>query len=942
MIKSKPLFLLVDGHSLAFRSYYAFAKSKQGPLRTAEGVSTSICFGFLNGLLPVLESEQPQYLAIAFDLGKPSFRHLADPSYKAKRQETPADFIPDLANLKKLLSALNITCLSVPGYEADDILATLSDRGTEAGTRVKILTGDKDLFQLVEEEISVLYLSNRTMRSTSYEEFDSVAVKEKMGVTPSQIVDYKALCGDPADNYSGVKGIGATRAVKLLQTYGTLDAIYANIEKIQGASKKYLEAGKKDSEHSRYLATLNHYVPLDIPLFSCFLQGFDSQVVKPLLEALELDKISKQLHRLQKQLGGTVPPSGEGQLSLFDVPPEPISSPLTPQIIDSREKLTKLVTILENCTDKPVAWDTETTALDPIDAMLVGIGCCWGNEPTEVAYIPIGHKFGTNLDKGVILDLLAPILESGEYPKTLQNAKFDRLIFQQYGIKLAGVTLDTILASYVLHPERSHNLTNLSKRYLKDLTPKSYSELPIPKKGTIADLDIQSVAHYCGLDAYCTFLLGEKLAAELASVPELQKLLLEIEQPLEPVLAAMERAGVRLDIPYLHQLSQELAADLARIENQAYTDAGAKFNLASPKQLSEILFEQLGLDKKKSRPTKTGYSTNQAILEKLQGDHPVIDSILAHRTLAKLKSTYVEALPQLVHSHTGRVHTNFNQAVTTTGRLSSSHPNLQNIPIRTEFSRRIRRAFLPQDNWLLVGADYSQIELRILAHLSQEPVLLEAYHNQEDIHSVTAKLIFDKEKITSKERRLGKIINFGVIYGMGAQKFAREAGVSTAEGREFIQKYKQQYGRIFAYLERVKKEAIALGFVHTICGRRRYFDFVSPSLRQQRGENSDNIDLTQIKYNYEDGQLLRAAANAPIQGSSADIIKIAMVKLEPILANYRGRLLLQVHDELVFEVPPDELEELQEQIKCTMENAVELSIPLVVDLCAGKNWLEAK
>ena len=616
--------------------------------------------------------------------------------------------------------------------------------------------------------------------------------------------------------------------------------------------------------------------------------------------------------------------------------------PITPQIIDPTGKLTELVNILNTCTNpaKPVAWDTETTSLEPRDAELVGIGCCWGTQATEVAYIPINHTGSDRLDKGQVLSALRPILESPKYPKALQNTKFDRSVLRYQGIKLAGVVFDTMLASYVLHPEESHKLENLSKRYL-GMSSISYQDLNIPKGKTIADLDIKTVAYYCGMDAHATFALVSKLQSELEKVPELYQLLLEVEQPLEPILAEMEYQGIRIDIPYLQQLSRQLEQDLHEIERQAYQQAGEEFNLGSPKQLGELLFEKLGLDRRKTRQTKIGYSTDHATLEKLQGDHPIIDKILEHRTLSKLKSTYVDALPALARDN-GRVHTDFNQTNTTTGRLSSSNPNLQNIPIRTAFSRKIRQAFIPEDGWLLVSADYSQIELRILAHLSQEPVLLEAYRKSQDVHSVTAKLLFEKETITAEERRLGKAINFGVIYGMGAQRFAREAGVSAEEGKHFIDKYRKRYARVFDYLEGVKKQAIARGFVTTILGRRRYFNFASESLRQLWGSNPEAIDLAKLKPSHSEAQLLRAAANAPIQGSSADIIKMAMVKLHHILQNYQSRLLLQVHDELVFEVPPPEWEELYPKIKSTMEKTVELSIPLVVDVHTGKNWMEAK
>ncbi|MGB5594683.1 MAG: DNA polymerase I, partial [Crocosphaera sp.] len=441
---------------------------------------------------------------------------------------------------------------------------------------------------------------------------------------------------------------------------------------------------------------------------------------------------------------------------------------------------------------------------------------------------------------------------------------------------------------------------------------------------------------------YGTFLLVEPLKQELKKISTLEKLLLEVEQPLEPVLSIMEDIGIIIDTEYLGKLSKQLEQDLLIIEEKAYQEAGEKFNLGSPKQLGEILFDKLELNRKKSRKTKTGYSTDHATLEKLKGDHPIIDYLLEYRTLSKLKSTYIDALPELVDKTTKRIHTHFNQSVTATGRLSSSNPNLQNIPIRTEFSRQIRQAFIPQQDWLLVSADYSQIELRILAHLSQEPVLLDAYKNAQDVHSVTAKLLFDKEDITPQERNLGKTINFGVIYGMGSQRFAREAGVTPTEGKNFINKYRQRYAKVFDYLESMKKEAIAKGYVTTILGRRRYFNFSSDSLYHFRGHDTQTIDLNKLNINYNDSQLLRAAANAPIQGSSADIIKIAMVKIQEILNNYKANLLLQVHDELVFEIPPQEWEELEDKIKTTMENAVTLTVPLVVDIHAGKNWMEAK
>lgn len=972
-LPARPLLILVDGHSLAFRSFFAFAKGRDGGLKTKAGIPTSVCFGFLKSLLEVMASQKPQAMAIAFDLGLPTFRHEADDTYKADRLETPEDFITDLKNLHELLEALNLQTLTAPGYEADDILGTLAQKASAANYGVKILTGDRDLFQLIDpvKEISVLYLSNTFIKSggTGPADFGLEQVKEKLSITPTQVVDYKALCGDASDNIPGVKGIGDKTAVKLLNDYGSLDQIYASIDQIQGAVKKKLETGKAEAYHSQHLAQLVLNVPLEINLEDCHLQGFDAAALKPLLEKLELNKFLSKIEAIQQAFGGKteadvsqadfsetrsavstaihLPESEDNDLWFFsadDTETQQLqtTSPIKPWIIDTPAKLTELVNKLQALTDEaaPVAWDTETSALEPRNAELVGIGCCWG-DLDDTAYIPTGHKNGNNLDKKTVLEALRPILESTAHPKTLQNAKFDRLVLRCQGINLAGVVFDPMLASYVLNPENSHSLSDMVLRYL-GLSIASYTEI-VPKGKTIADIGVQAVANYCGMQVYATFQLVPKLQEKLKEVPALHKLLLEVEQPLEPVLAQMEYTGIRVDAAYLQELSKQIEQDLGVIELKAYELAEERFNLGSPKKLSQLLFDKFGLDKKKSRKIQTGYSTDAATLEKLQGDHPLVDTILDYRTLSKLKSTYVDALPALIRPDTQRVHTSFNQTGTTTGRLSSSNPNLQNIPIRTAFSRQIRKAFVPEPGWLMIAADYSQIELRILAHLSKEPVLVEAYRQNQDIHTVTAKLLFEKETITSEERRLGKIINFGVIYGMGAQRFARESGIKVSEGKLFIDKFNERYRQVFNYLEQMKREAIAHGYVETILKRRRYFNFEGGSLRKLQGSHPDDIHLDKLRnLGQVDSGLLRAAANAPIQGSSADIIKIAMTKLHDVLQNYQAHLLLQVHDELVFEVPPSEGEELQSKIKSTMESAVQLSVPLVVDVRTGQNWMEMK
>ncbi|WP_204137217.1 DNA polymerase I [Halomicronema sp. CCY15110] len=959
--------MLVDGHSLAFRSYYAHTKGPEGGLRTSTGIPTSVCYGFIKSLLDTVESERPQYAAVAFDLDQPTFRHEMADDYKEGRPEAPEDFVEDVKNLQDLLQTLGFCVVTAPGFEADDVIGTLSTLGKTEGYRVKILSGDQDLFQLIDEErslVSVLYLSSIFAKGpgkSGPKEFQAQEVKDKLDILPSQVVDYKALCGDTSDNIPGVKGIGAKTAAKLLNQYGTLDAVYADLDNIKGATQKKLREGQDSAYHSQKMARIVTDVELDAHLETCKLTGFDVDAVTEQLKRLEFQQFINRLPYIEAALKGAAPPAKspsaapassvkeDPDLAFFsaeetDQAQAVNAVDIAPQIITTEEALYELLDWLGEQTDPahPVAWDTETTSLTPRDADLVGIGCCWGDRKTDLAYIPLGHKDGAQLDQAIVLEALRPILEGAEFPKVLQNAKYDRLVLRAQGVHLAGVMFDTMLASYVLNPDANHNLSDLSLKYL-NLSALSFSDL-VPKGKTIADLPIADVADYCGADVHTTYRLTALLKAELAEYPELEQLFNAVELPLEPVLAEMEHQGIRIDSEYLGKFSKQLEIDLKKIEEQVYELAGEEFNLGSPKQLSTLFFEKLGLDKRKSRKNKSGgYSTDAATLEKLQDDHPVVQLIVENRTLSKLKSTYVDALPELVRRDTHRIHTDFNQAVTATGRLSSSNPNLQNIPIRTAFSRKIRSAFIPEAGWKLVAADYSQIELRILAHLSDEPVLVEAYNNGDDVHALTARLLFEKDDITPEERRLGKIINFGVIYGMGASRFAREANVNRSEAKTFIDRYYDRYPNVFKYLQQMQREAIAHGYVHTLMGRRRYFNFTSGQLRDQLGTDPNDIDLDNLKRisGYDAGSL-RAAANAPIQGSSADIIKVAMIRLHELLKGYETRLLLQVHDELVFEVPPAEWTELEQKITDTMESAVSLKVPLVVEASAGPNWMEAK
>jgi len=947
--QNHPTFLLVDGHSLAFRSFYAFGKHPEGGLRTSTGIPTSICFGFLKALIEMLDREKPTAVAIAFDLATPTFRHEIDDTYKANRAETPESFIPDIQNLQKVLAAMNLPAITQAGFEADDVLGTLSQAASAEGYTVKILSGDRDLFQLIDADkrISVLNIGQKD----KIVEYHAEQVKERLGVLPTQVVDYKALCGDASDNIPGVRGIGEKTAIKLIEEYGSLENVLAAVPKMKGAIKTKLEQGLEAAKHSQFMATIKTDVPLPIAIADCQLTGFDTAELIPLLEELELKAFVNRVDQIQAKLSGNYdkkpsPPAplpegdggkpsqnqgnGEDEELWFDFAKQETdqaiaataSLKLDVQIIDTIPKLEQLAATFRS-TKQPVAWDTETSALNPFEAELVGIGCCWGDSISEVAYIPLSHSEGENLKWEEVREILKPILEDASYPKYLQNAKFDRLMFKAAGIELAGVVFDTMIASYVIDPEASHKLDDMAMDLLQIRTV-SYKTL-VGKRKSIAEVDIPSVAQYCGMDTYITYHIRPILEKELKDVPELWDLFQNVEMTLEPILAEMEWRGITIDRDFLSTFSLELEKDLDALAIAAHQQAGKEFNLNSPKQLSEILEEKLGEKfTKKSRKSKTGYSTDVTVLNKLEGEDPLIDTILENRTLAKLKSTYVDALPSLIQPKTGRVHTDFNQTVASTGRLSSSNPNLQNIPIRTAFSKRIRAGFLPEEGWILMSADYSQIELRILAHLSQEPELMRAFNAGEDVHTVTAQLLLEKEEVTSDERRLAKIINYGVIYGMGAQKFSRDIGVPVKVAKQFIEKFNQRYERIFTYMQDLELEAERDGYVKTVLGRRRYF----------RG-------LSQVG-GYQKAALLRSAVNAPIQGTSADIIKIAMLRVDELLQDYQARLLLQVHDELVFEVPPDEVAELQPKIKAAMESAVELSVKLEVDVHTGKNWMEAK
>jgi len=981
----KPTLLLVDGHSLAFRSFYAFSKGGEGGLTTKDGFPTSVTYGFLKSLLDNCKSIEPKGVTIAFDTAEPTFRHKEDPNYKANRDVAPDIFFQDLDQLEEILKeSLNLEICKAPGYEADDVLGTLANDAADKGWSVRILSGDRDLFQLVDDErdIAVLYMGGGPYaKSGNPKLINEEGVREKLGVNPNKVIDLKALTGDSSDNIPGVKGVGPKTAINLLNENNDLDGVYKSLKElekegekakrgaIKGAVRLKLKADKNNAYLSRKLAEILIKIPID-PKINYDLVGINESKLAENLEKLELHSLSKQvstfkaifakegfskkdLNLSSKEIKIVINNTKNSELSTLNETKE--IPKIEPKIIDNLEELNIFVAQIMKHTDakKPIAIDTETTSLNPFKAELVGLGFCFGESLKDIVYIPIGHKNKEDdlieinqinqLKIEEVIFALQDWFSSNENPKTLQNAKYDRLILLRHGIILNGVVIDTLLADYICDATLKHSLDEIAYREF-GFKPKSFSD--VVKKGEdFSYVDIKSASIYCGMDVYLTRKLAIIYINRLKETSiKLIKLLKEVEQPLEQVLAEIESTGIIIDTPYLKDLSLELTKKLNTIEKEVYNIAGNEFNLSSPKQLGELLFEKLDLDRKKSRKTKTGWSTDAAVLEKLESDHPIVKMIIEHRTLSKLLNTYVDALPQLIEKETGRVHTDFNQAVTATGRLSSSNPNLQNIPVRTEFSRRIRKAFLPQKDWKLLSADYSQIELRILTHLSGEEVLKNAYLKNEDVHSLTAKILFEKDAIDADERRIGKTINFGVIYGMGAQRFARSTGVSLIEAKYFLSKFKERYPAVFKFLEYQERLALSQGFVETLLGRRRYFHFNKNGLGRLLGTPPNEIDLTTARRAGMEAQQLRAAANAPIQGSSADIIKVAMIKLHSSLkqTGLAAKILLQVHDELVLEVNPKDLEETKLLVQNTMENAVKLSVPLIVETGVGVNWMEAK
>jgi len=923
-----PTLYLIDGHALAYRMYFALtAGSNTQRWQTSQGEPTAGIYGFARELMRILEQERPEYLAVAFDTGK-TFRDKLFPDYKATRAKMPEDLRPQIERIRQLVDAFNIPRLEMEGYEADDVLGSVARLVAAQGLGIKIITGDRDLLQLVNPRTAV-YLAGDDQNYITDED-----VVRKLGVRPDQVVDYKAIVGDKSDNIPGVAGVGEKTAVALLEKFGTLDAIYENLDQVENRWKTKLESAKATAYLSRDLAKIHTDLEIKLNLEQARAHQFDPLRVAEFFKELEFRSLLKTLEHLTGQEASAPPskPSG-GQLPLFETAPTVVSvrrppSALQVRIVDTAERLGQLADQLSSA--GVIAFDTETTSTEEMQAEIVGISLAI--REGEGYYIPIGHVTGSNLPLEQAVSSLRGPLTDPRIPKVAHHAKYDYIILARHGIVVAPISFDTMIAEFIVDPS-SHDLglKNLAFARLGDEMTHIEELIGKGKKQiSMAQVAVESVAPYAAADAETTLRLLPLMRGEVERV-HAEKLMAEIEMPLVPVLAQMEMTGVLLDLPFFKELSAELRRRMADIEKQVYAAVGKPFNINSTQQLSEVLFDRLRLEPPdRGRRTASGhYSTSGDVLEALSGSHPVVDWVIEHRELSKLQSTYVEALPAALDPITGRVHTSYSQTGAVTGRLSSSNPNLQNIPIRTEEGRRVRRGFIAAPGAVLLSVDYSQIELRIVAHMAQDQAMLAAFRAGQDIHAATAAAIYNVplEGVTKEMRRHAKAINFGLIYGMSAFGLTRSTELTLAEADEFVKAYFAQFPGVKNYLDGIRRQAAKDGYVETLLGRRRYF----PALQSK---------INAALKNREE----REAINAPIQGTAADIMKIAMLHIPPALkkAGLRAQMLLQVHDELVLEVPQQELEKTVRLVQEVMGSAYPLDIPLLTEARSGPNWGEMK
>jgi len=907
----KPLLVLFDGNAIAHRAYHAFEKTTTLTV-SKTGETVSAVYGFALMLLKTINELKPTHYAIAFDMKGPTFRHELFDQYKAQRPPTPDELVNQMGRVRELVQAFNIPIFELEGYEADDVLGTLSSQADKQNIDTIIVTGDADAMQLVSPRTKVLYPRPRSSFSDTML-YDESAVIQKYGIKPEQIADFKGLVGDPSDNIPGVPGIGEKTAVKLLQQFGSVEEIYARIAEVTPTKlQTLLQQNEAVARQSKELATIVTRIPVTLNLDSCRFSQYDRNQVTELFRELEFSSLLPKLPE-------TAISASE---SLVKVKTEPL--PKDYRIVNNAPALDGLMSRLSAV--KTFALDTETTSLNPMLAQLVGISL--SPAPGEAYYIPLGHVGWGEVEQlplEQVINRLRPLLEDTTLTKIAHNSKYDMTVLTEHGITVNNLTFDTILAAYLLS-EKSLGLKALAFSKLGiEMTPIEALIGSGAKQLSMSQVEIKQAADYACADADMTLRLAELLNEELRQ-QGLWQLFSEVEMPLVPVLIRMERNGVALDTDLLREMSHHLGERVLKLEAEIYNSVGHRFNVNSPQQLSSVLFQELKLPP--ARKTKSGYSTGAEVLEELRGTHPIIEFILDYRQLAKLKSTYVDALPGLINPKTGRIHTSFNQTRTATGRLSSSEPNLQNIPVRGEFGKQVRQAFIAPSGSYFVAGDYSQIDLRALAHLSQDPSLLNAFHRDEDIHAATAAQLFgiDASQITPDMRRLAKTVNFGVIYGMSDYGLEQATELSREEATQFIATYFAKYPGVKQYLESTKEQARERGYVQTLLGRRRFIPEVNSSNRQVR-EAAE-----------------RMAINMPVQGTSADIIKVAMINLDREMEKGRlkSKMLLQVHDELILEVPQEELEEMEKLVPRIMSSALELSVPLKVDIKTGNNWGEMK
>ena len=920
-----PTLILIDGHALAYRSYFALnpANTQDSRWVTSKGESTAGVYGFASVLLRIFKQERPDYFAVAFDTGK-TFRDTIYPEYKGTRAKMPDDLRTQIERIRQMVDAFNIPRLELENFEADDILGTIARQAEEQGLGVKIITGDKDLLQLVTSRV-IVNLPGRKMADAK--DYTPADVEAFLGVRPDQVVDYKALVGDKSDNIPGVAGIGEKTAASLLQTFQTLDEIYANLEKLTQGSRTKLETNKDMAYLSQTLARIVTTAPITLDLKGAVTVDFDVNKVEKIFRELEFRTLMTELQNLIRTVKPTL---ASQQLQLFDTPSvkesSPTATPLETIIVNSQETLQDLVEKIK--TSRIFAFDTETTSTDPMQADLVGISICI--TPGTAYYIPVGHRSSgiPQLELVQVVNALSSEFSDPQIRKAGHNIKYDALVLKRHGLPASPLSFDTMIAEWLINPaSRNLGLKNLAwvrmgyeMTHIEELIGKGKNQL------SMADVDIYKAAPYAAADADAVMRLMPLLENELGNTG-VQKLLNDVEMPLVSILAEMEETGITLDLAFFEKMSGELLQRLHKIEEEIYQSAGLRFNLNSTQQLSRILFDGLKLaPTDRGKKTTSGlFSTSADVLETLRGQHPIVDLIIEYRELAKLQSTYVETLPKQVNPRTGRIHTSYNQTGSVTGRIASSEPNLQNIPTRTPLGKKVREGFIAAPEFVLLSIDYSQIELRIAAHMSGDESMLKAFKDGQDIHRATAAAIYavPLDQVTKEQRNHAKAINFGLIYGMSAFGLSQTAGMTLAEAENFVKAYFLQFPGVKAFLDNLRRVAATQGYVETLLGRRRYF----PGLANQTNANLRNREE-------------REAINAPIQGTAADIIKLAMLKIPSALqsAGLKARMILQVHDELLLECPENELNDTIRVVRSGMENAFTLSIPLTTEARSGKNW----